>query len=659
MQEKKIAERVANNLARGIPKVAPTIKTRTEEEIAASQLAAGSIDDLLIQSVRDGASDLHLSCGSPPRYRIDGGLVEMEGKVSTTDEWLSSQIQKIASERLWNEFIENGEADLSYTLTGTSRFRVNVFKQRGTISAVFRTIPTEIKSIEELNVPAILHELVKMKKGLILVTGPTGSGKALRLDTKIPTPTGWTTMGELNIGDQVIDSQGNPTTVTGMSPINETPELFKMKLSDGQEIFADADHQWIVSNHASRNKASHWKTIQTENNSLSGLEAAEKLFELSKKFNDEEFGLSELRILTDEIGVSEYFPSEGSIRASLGFMDVVSKGGNDSLPQLFNAAQAFYALGLRLTQRYEKEEESIFRTMSTAEILEEGLTDKLERANFAIPTALVKGEVQKWIYIDSIEKVDKNSPDYGPARCISVDSPDKSYLCADHVVTHNTTTLTAMIDAINDTRQEHIVTIEDPIEFVHTNKKSLVNQREVGTDTLSFGEALKRVLRQDPDVILIGELRDAETISTALTAAETGHLVFGTLHTQSASKTIDRIIDTFPGEQQSQVRSQLSDTLQAVISQMLVKKIGGGRVAATEILINTNAISANIREGKTSQIYNSIATGASYGMNTLDQSIAKLVREGKVDKEEVVNLLVDKGSLDGVVANDLNNEWSY
>lgn len=643
MQEKKIAERVANNLVRGIPKVAPTIKTRTEEEIAASQLAAGSIDDLLIQSVRDGASDLHLSCGSPPRYRIDGGLVEMEGKVSTTDEWLSSQIQKIASERLWNEFIENGEADLSYTLTGTSRFRVNVFKQRGTISAVFRTIPTEIKSIEELNVPAILHELVKMKKGLILVTGPTGSGKALRLDTKIPTPTGSTTMGELNVGDQVIDSQGNPTTVIGMSPINNTPELYKIKLSDGQEIFADKDHQWIVSGSSQSNKQSA--------NVL-----AIKLMELALSFDENRSdSIREIHSIVNGLNSSSFYENIELLRAALDFMDVepVKGAGNEAEYVL---STAFYALGLRISQRFEgmSQEASV---MSTLEIV------KSESISSISIPVLINGDGdnrnKKNLKINSIEKIDKNSPDYGPARCISVDSPDKSYLCADHVVTHNTTTLTAMIDAINDTRQEHIVTIEDPIEFVHTNKKSLVNQREVGTDTLSFGEALKRVLRQDPDVILIGELRDAETISTALTAAETGHLVFGTLHTQSASKTIDRIIDTFPGEQQSQVRSQLSDTLQAVISQMLVKKIGGGRVAATEILINTNAISANIREGKTSQIYNSIATGASYGMNTLDQSIAKLVREGKVDKEEVVNLLVDKGSLDGVVAADLNNEWSY
>ena len=399
MQEKRIAERVATSLMRGLPKVAPTIKTNTAEEIKASSLSnAGDIDDLLTEAVQNKASDLHLSVDSRPRNRVDGDLVEMLGHPIITDDWLSKQIQKVAPERLWQEFLDNGEADLSYRLNEENRFRVNVFKQRGNIAAVFRSIPTKIKTIEELEMPEILYDLVKLSRGLILVTGETGSGKS--------------------------------------------------------------------------------------------------------------------------------------------------------------------------------------------------------------------------------------------------------------------TTLTAMIDYINDTRQEHIVTIEDPIEFVHKNKKSLVNQREVGMDTFSFAEALKRVLRQDPDVILIGELRDPETISTALTAAETGHLVFGTLHTQSASKTIDRIIDSFPAAQQGQVRSQLSDTLKAVISQNLVKRVGGGRAAATEILVSTSAIAANIREGKTSQIYNSISTGGAHGMHTLDQDLKRLVSAGLVEKEEVMNLLVDKTALDGVVPMR-NNEWNY
>lgn len=355
-----------------------------------------TIEELLKKVVDDGASDLHLSCGSVPRYRIDGELKPIENEDVVTDEWLRGEIQKIAPSKLWLEYTETNELDFSYGVEGYGRFRINVFVQQGEAAAVMRTIPSRIKTIAELGVPDSLNDIIKKPKGLVLVTGPTGSGKS--------------------------------------------------------------------------------------------------------------------------------------------------------------------------------------------------------------------------------------------------------------------TTLAAMLDAINSTRQEHIVTIEDPIEFVHKSKKSLINQREVGSDTASFNEALRRVLRQDPDVILIGELRDAETISIALTAAETGHLVFGTLHTQSASKTIDRIIDTFPAHQQSQVRSQLADTIQAVICQSLVKKAGGGRVAATEILVRSDAIANNIREGNISQIYSALQTGRMYGMHTLDQDLQKLVKSGLVEKKDVLSMMRDPKGLDNIIST--SNDWS-
>ncbi|ARU55039.1 Tfp pilus assembly protein, pilus retraction ATPase PilT [Oleiphilus messinensis] len=195
------------------------------------------------------------------------------------------------------------------------------------------------------------------------------------------------------------------------------------------------------------------------------------------------------------------------------------------------------------------------------------------------------------------------------------------------------TTLAAMIDFINDTRYDHILTIEDPIEFVHESKKCLVNQREVHRDTLGFNEALRSALREDPDIILVGEMRDLETIRLALTAAETGHLVFGTLHTTSAAKTIDRVVDVFPAEEKSMVRSMLSESLQAVVSQTLMKKVGGGRVAAHEIMIGTPAIRNLIREDKIAQMYSSIQTGAQLGMQTLDQCLTGLLKKGIITRE--------------------------
>jgi twitching motility protein PilT len=238
-------------------------------------------------------------------------------------------------------------------------------------------------------------------------------------------------------------------------------------------------------------------------------------------------------------------------------------------------------------------------------------------------------------------------------------------LCTGTTGSGKSTTLAAMIDYINTHRTEHIMTVEDPIEFLHKHKNCIVNQREVGADTHGFTAALKHVLRQDPDVILVGEMRDLETISTAITAAETGHLVFATLHTQDAPQTIDRIIDVFPPHQQQQVRVQLSTTLQGVVTQQLIPTIDGqGRAVACEVLVTTPAIRNLIREGKVHQIYSSMQAGGRYGMQTMDMSLAQHVKAGTIsqqmayerchDSEELQRLLGSTGSLGGPSAATLD-----
>jgi twitching motility protein PilT len=195
------------------------------------------------------------------------------------------------------------------------------------------------------------------------------------------------------------------------------------------------------------------------------------------------------------------------------------------------------------------------------------------------------------------------------------------------------TTLAAMVDYINDHKYQHILTIEDPIEFVHESKKCLVNQREVHRDTHGFAEALRSALREDPDIILVGEMRDIETIRLALTAAETGHLVFATLHTTSAAKTIDRVIDVFPAQEKAMVRSMLSESLMAVISQTLLKRVGGGRIAAHEIMRGTPAIRNLIREDKVAQMYSAIQTGSAVGMQTMDQCLTDLLAKRLITRD--------------------------
>src|SRR5471032_2367071 len=214
-----------------------------------------------------------------------------------------------------------------------------------------------------------------------------------------------------------------------------------------------------------------------------------------------------------------------------------------------------------------------------------------------------------------------------------INQPQGLVLCTGPTGLGKSTTLAAMVDHINKNEYGHMLTIEDPIEFVHTSQKCLVNQREIHRDTLGFNEALRSALREDPDFILVGELRDLETIRLALTAAETGHLVFATVHTSSAAKTIDRIIDVFPAGEKPMVRSMLSESLRAVIAQALLKKVGGGRIAAHEIMIGTQAIRNLIREDKVAQMYSSIQTGVSIGMQTLDQCLQDMVKRGQITRD--------------------------
>jgi twitching motility protein PilT len=321
-----------------------------------------------------GGSDLHLSVGSPPMIRLRGGLVAVPDQESLTRQGVQKVLYAILTQKQRERFEEELELDFAYAMPGASRFRVNVYRQRESLGAAFRVIPFEIKSLGQLGINPRVSTMAALPRGMVLVTGPTGSGKS--------------------------------------------------------------------------------------------------------------------------------------------------------------------------------------------------------------------------------------------------------------------TTLAALVDEANRTRHDHIMTVEDPIEFLHQNKTCLVNQREVGEDTHSFAAALKHVLRQDPDIILVGEMRDLETISVALTAAETGHLVFATLHTSDAAQTIDRVIDVFPPHQQQQVRVQLASAIQGIVCQTLCKTSDGkGRVAATEVLFATGAVRNLIREGKTHQIYSAMQAGAQHGMQTMDQNLAELVKAHKITFE--------------------------
>ncbi|MEX0749101.1 MAG: type IV pilus twitching motility protein PilT [Candidatus Saccharimonadales bacterium] len=258
-----------------------------------------------------------------------------------------------------------------------------------------------------------------------------------------------------------------------------------------------------------------------------------------------------------------------------------------------------------------------------------------ERGNMAAALRLITNEI-KTIEELGLPKVVNSFTEF-PRGLVLMTGPTGS---------GKSTTLAAMIDQINTTRAVHIITIEDPIEYAHTSKKAVIVQREVHYDTYSFAAALRSTLRQDPDIVLIGEMRDLETIAAAITIAETGHLVFATLHTNSASQSVDRIIDVFPPHQQQQVRVQLASILKGVISQRLVPAIGGGRIPATEILIANPAVRNIIREGKTHQLDSVIQTGADQGMQSMDKTLVELIHAGKITYDEAKNYAVDIQELD-------------
>ena len=348
--------------------------TESEEASEEEEEKEPNLAEFLFAVIESDASDLHLTAGLPPTIRVHGELRPLKGYRRLFPKDLQQLIYAILTQKQREEFDENHELDISYSLPGAARFRVNVFQQREAIGSVMRMIPFGIKDLDSLGIPASVKEFANLRRGMVLVTGITGSGKS--------------------------------------------------------------------------------------------------------------------------------------------------------------------------------------------------------------------------------------------------------------------TTLAGLVDMINDSRPEHIMTVEDPIEFLHKHKTAVVNQREVGTDTHGFAQALKRVLRQDPDVILVGELRDLETIQTALTAAETGHLVFATLHTQDAPQSVDRIIDVFPPHQQEQIRIQLAGTLAGIVSQQLVPTSDGkGRVVACEVLVATSAVRNLIREGKTHQIYTSMQAGGKHGMQVMDQSLAEIYKKGKISYE--------------------------
>lgn len=782
-----------------------------------------NLDQVIADAIDEGASDIHISPDDYTAFSILGAI-ERKPQYGMLTGFITEGLQQnILTHVLEANFVERLELDTSYVLSETHhagrRCRLSVGKTFGDIFMVFRVISDNIPSPEDLGVSEELREWSRLPNGLIMMNGPTGTGKALALSTLIPTPDGVRELREINEGDYVFDSKHNAVRVTGLSPIDDSPDLYRVVLSDGQVILADANHQWIVSTHSSRDVVRNKGYIELRAKKDAMLAIAESLD--SANLNAANARVQEIHEFIARFDAHKAFPRVDSLQRVFRFMDTPYVGTRYS-GKLYDTAQALSDLATRIRQRYEYDEVSPLRVLTTSEMIDEGIETSSSGSNFGIPVAsdeglsrevdlpidpylfgywlgdgstssntiavgyedleetlanlqvcwdseirvdrmpgaarltlvtetkpfrtilreidafemkripniylqssreqrleLLRGimdsdgsassrdraagvgfaskilaedalrlvrslgitatllykdtyyrlpdgtrkkckgayyfnftsseEVFKlsrkqtnfarserrsssdWIYVKSVERVDPDADDYESVRCISVDSEDHSYLCADHIVTHNSTTLASLLNSAIQERAQKIITIERPIEYVFgRDGKGFVTQREVGPDSREFSTALDSAMRQAPDIIMIGESRNRVEIDQVLRAAETGHLTFTTMHTNSAAATINRIKSLFEGSEQARVLSTLSDVARGFANQVLVPTVdGSSRFAIREVLPFTEEVSALVAEADVKgirdfQIENHI---------TMEDGLVKAVVDGRCTLE--------------------------
>lgn len=590
------------------------------------------LDSVLEQAIDFGASDVHISPNEYVAFTKLGEIVRQREFGRVTGAMTESIQQKILTNQLEANFVERLELDTSYVIHGgrydQRRFRLSVGKTFGDIFFVFRVISDNIPSPEDLGVTGALRGWSTLPNGLVMMNGPTGTGKALALSTMIPTPDGPKELREIKVGSLVFDSKHNAVRVTGLSDVDESPELYRITLSDGQVILADSNHQWIVSTHSSRASVRDKRTLELKSKKARMLQIAASLDNAS--VDVAKARANEIHKLIASFGAHEAFPRVDSLQRVFRFMSTPYEG-TQYTGKVYSVKKAFADSAARIRQRYEYAETSPLRVMTTAEMIDEGV-DVASSSNFGIPVAKINLLASSdWIYVRSIERVAADDVDYEPVRCISVDSEDHSYLCADHVVTHNSTTLASLVNAALDERAQKVITIERPIEYVFTEEgKGFVTQREVGQDSREFATALDSAMRQAPDIIMIGESRNREEIDQVLRAAETGHLAMTTMHTNSAAATINRIKSLFEGNEQARVLSTLSDVSRGFANQVLVKTIDGeSRFAIRELLEFTEEVQDMVAQGDIKAIRR-------YQMDnhiTMEDGLVKAVVDGRCTVE--------------------------
>lgn len=623
-----------------------------EDEDDDNEFGNFDLDALLNLAIDMEASDIHVNANDYPALTILGEIVRLHDFGVLHPQSIDRRFRSITTHVSKDYFAREIELDTSYVLrTGKHkgrRFRLNVGRSLGNVMMTFRVINDVIPSPEQLGISGSLLNWTQSRSGLYLFNGSTGTGKALALGTRIPTPSGWSYMGDLRVGDTVLDRFGNPCSVEWLSDVNFDPLLFAVTLSDGQKIIADKDHQWFV------------------RDSVCGVERVLDTSSIVSEFADGRFSLPVVYREGYSLGFDCFSGILGSyydsfVSALVGGFDtiaspLVSVGGVGVSRVLRELLFADFDSRLSVVSRIlgcgsmfgDDVSGSGFVSFDVAGA--DRLSDIVSLLRSVGLLVTVDANVLNVVYdfgnallndVVSVVPVVRGDVDFGPVRCIGVDSFDMSYLCADFVVTHNSTSLASLIRKIQLERSCKIVTIERPIEFIYGSEgKALVVQREVGgNDTRTFGGALDSSMRQAPDIILLGEVRNREEISSLLRAAESGHLAISTMHTNSASATVNRIKSTFDGDEQVRILGTLSEVALGFANQVLVKSAdGASRFAVREILEINEEVSRLILNGDVKGIQD-----YQFGEKiTLEHELVRAVLAGKCNisdaRMQAVNL---------------------
>ncbi len=707
------------------------------------------IDAFLQQMKSQRASDLFLCCGKPPALRIDGQLTTLSDEVLSTAAF-NDFIERLLTSRQRERYLEDGDLDVGYSLE-ESRYRLNLHRQSGQMALVARALPAGDLALSDLGLPDILEELALLPRGLLLITGATGSGKS-------------TTVAALV---NAINQQRSAHVVTVEDPIEFVHRDIRSRISQ-REVGVDTKSFGSALRHIVRESPDvivigEMRDAETVEVALAAamtghlvlstmhtIDAGQSVQRLLGLFPEGQrhqvcldlsmslIGIASQRLLPLKDGNGRVVATE-VLRLTPGASQLLAEGRTDELGDLMRTSRdpgiipfnqslltlykqgrisletglaysnnpdefRLIAIGMRTgVDGFAGEGDAELLTRSDMQaLLDLALTKEASDVHLSVgrpPIFRIAGQLQhigqepltsadvRFLLFSILSgrqrsqlELDKEldfslrlesgvrfrvnayfqkghlavalrlihskiptPQELGlpPVLTTLLDKPQGLIMVVGPTGSGKTTTVASLVDQINQNRTCHIVTVEDPIEYSYESHKSSVDQREVYSDTKSFATALKYILRQDPDVIVVGEMRDLETISSVLTAAETGHLVFATLHTNDAASTIDRIVDVFPSHQQAQIRIQLAACLVAVVSQRLLPTENDKRIAAFEVLIANSAVRALVREGKTHQLANVILTSKNVGMNLLDRSLVDLVKEGKVDAQEAARFMVD------------------